>query len=133
MEDFRGLELLSRGLGKACSAVTDCTGPFQDLPLLSNGGAVEASKEKGTPVPYVQSTECSQPPCSGLARNPFDSAALELLESGDITSRPTSAPPNLGSISASTLFAYPPLESAGCIDFLLGDIRYDAQYCEFYR
>ncbi|KAL8275129.1 hypothetical protein Esti_001008 [Eimeria stiedai] len=47
--------------------------------------------------------------------------------------RPISAPPNLGFISASTLFAYPPVESAECVDFLLNDIRYDEQYCEFYR
>lgn len=132
MEAFGALELLSRGLGETYP-VNGCASSFQDLPLVNSAEGVECTRrqrsfaQNGSVLPSQSANSCilkGQEPLRG-----GESAFSESLP----FSRPISAPPNLGAISASTLFAYPPAESAGCVDFLLNDIRYDKEYCEFYR
>lgn len=133
MEAYGALELLSRGLGST-RPVADCTRSFRELSLANNSEGLEGTKLEGASVQYGSALPSSQGPSGGLGGAHLNSGADVRTPAGDPPlSRPISAPPNLGAIRASTLFAYPPAESAGCVDFLLGDIRYDKQYCEFYR
>lgn len=142
MEVYKALELLSQGLGNS-RPVADCTQSLRELHLGSKADSTEDIKLQGSSaqcnsgLPSGTSGHSGLPSGTsghGLRGGGLDSGPGELASiDGPPLSRPISAPPNLGAISASTLFAYPPAESAGCVDFLLGDIRYDEQYCEFYR
>lgn len=135
MEAYGALEMLSQGLGSA-APVADCQRSFRELPPVEDTRPVGQVELQGSGAPYESAGTlgpASQVSGGGLVADAVDAVTAELSMNDPPLSRPISAPPNLGAISASTLFAYPPAESAGCVDFLLGDIRYDKQYCEFYK
>ncbi|OEH79556.1 pumilio-family RNA binding repeat domain-containing protein [Cyclospora cayetanensis] len=139
MEAIGALELLSRGLSEAQQAADCPRGSYSEVPLVTNanGESGEAPKLQGAASTQYGPASLHGAQGGSLSRlvETLQDASSEDLNAAGIPSlsRPISAPPNLGAISASTLFAYPPAESAGCVESLLGDIRYDKQYCEFYR
>ena len=133
MEAYGVLELLPRGLGNRGPA-SECAHTFPELSHVSSGDEVNVNALDDSSVQYSSALQPGQVSGAAYMSDAIGLAAGGRTVEGIISaSRPVSATPNLGAISASTLFAFPPAESAGYVDSLLGDIRHDKQYCDVYR